>query len=340
MKNKYSIPERYKNHKVWSYSKLTSFEDCPYSFYLQRIKKVKSKDNIWSILGSISHEVIERLIKKEINRAQAKEMFLEKLNDCEITGINFPSKKIEDNYKKSILHYLSMFELPDVKDFHIERKEFLKLPNNNVLMGFIDFILLHNDDTVEIRDFKTSSKFSKDELAKKARQLIIYSEMIKQRYRKIKEIKVSYDMLKYAVVRYKDFKRTKTVERHKLVLLLRDKIEKDLLEVGYSEIEVDEIVIDAISKNKIPEKIKNNYTIEPYILYYSYGDTEINELYEWLEDIIQEIEESIEYPAKIEDDDSCEFWCKYLCGVSDECKFYKEFINKEYNEIAEDDDLF
>jgi RecB family exonuclease len=339
MSNDYSIPEKYQGRKIWSYSKLTSFEECAYSYYLQRIKKVKSKQNIWGLLGGLVHTQCELLIRQETTKENAIKELLSKLDDAELAGIIFPTKQMEENYKQSLIHYFERFELPDVKSFKIEQKEFLELDDNNVLIGFIDFIIQHHDDSIEIIDFKTSSKFSKEDLKKKARQLVIYSEMLKQRYKKITNVKVSYDMLKYAVVRYKDQKRTKTVERHKLVALIQDKIKADL-ELIYDELQVNEILIEAISKNEIPKEVVANYTITPYNQVYEYGEEEIKDLYTWLGETIQNINNSIDYPAKIDETEQIEFFCTNLCSVSESCEPFQRYKEEKGGEKPLDDGLF
>ncbi len=340
MSNDARIPEKYKNCNVWSYSKLNSFYDCQMAYCLQRLEKVDSKDNIWSLLGSVTHEVIEKLIKKEITKEEAKSYFIKQLDDYKFLGTSFPTEQMENNYRKSILHYLDNFVLPDVKDFKIELKSFLEVDNKNVLIGFIDFVIQHHDGSIEIRDFKTSTKFTGKDLDDKARQLVIYSEMIKQAYPKIKDIKISFDMLKYARVTYKDFKRSKVVDRHKLVLLMRDYIEKDLASL-YNPLDVETKLIQAIAENKIPKEIEANYTIEPFIQYYNYNETHITDLYLWIYKTIDIINKTLDFTAKIEiDPESSEFFCANLCGVSKECKAYQNFLgNKEKNKII-DDDLF
>lgn len=340
MANDLSIPDKYKGKTIWSFSKLSGFEGCKYAYYLQRIKKVKSKQNIWGLLGSVTHDVIEKLMKDEIDIKEAISSFVNEIEEGKILGITFPTQSMEDNYVKSIIHYLERFKKPDIKDFKIELKEFLEVDDKNVLIGFLDFTIQHMDGSIEIRDFKTSSKFSKKDLKEKAKQLIIYSEMLKQRYNKIKEVRVSFDMLKYCVVHFNKG-RPKTCERHKLVALLKDKIKVFLLE-HYDELEAEEVLLNAIIKNEIPEIVSDNFKIEPYILYYDYTEEEIKELYDWINLTIGSINNMVDYPAKIETDPKSEFWCTNLCGVSEHCDAYKEFLeNKNKDKVVLDgDDLF
>jgi len=341
MANDLTIPDKYKGKQMYSFSKLDGFYNCKYAYYLQRIKKVKNKQNIWGLLGSTTHEVIEGLMKGEITKEESILILNNEIEKGKLLSIEFPTKSMEENYVKSVIHYLERFEKPNIKNFKIELKEFLEISDSKVIIGFIDLTIQHNDGSIEIRDFKTSSKFSKTDLKKKARQLLMYSEMLKKRYNKINEIKVSFDMLKYCIVKGEKG-RAKTCERHKLVALIKDKIKDELLN-HYDELEAEEILLNAIVKNKIPEIIQDKFSIAPYILYYEYTEDDISELYKWIDDTILEIESTVDYPAKIEEDSKSEFWCTSLCGVSDHCESYQEFLRKKNEvivELNEDDDLF
>jgi len=340
MSNDLSIPEKYKGKQMWSYSKLSGFYNCKYAYFLQRIKKVKSEQNIWGLLGGLTHEVIEKLMFKEITKEEAIKIFVNGIEEGKILGIQFPTPQMEDNYVKSVIHYLDRFEIPDMKDFKIELKEFLELDENNVIIGFLDFTIKHNDGTVEIRDFKTSSKFTKADLKDKARQLLIYSEMLKKRYKKIKEVKVSFDMLKYCKVSFGG-KRSKLCERHKVVALNQDKVKNILLET-YDELDANEILISAVAKNEFPKECEGKYTLEPYILYYDYDEDKIKDTYTWIFETIKGINEIVDYPAIIDEDKKSEFWCNNLCGVKTHCQSYQDFIQNKDKEVVltEEDDLF
>jgi len=342
MANDLSIPKKYKGKSMWSFSKLDGFHGCKQAYYLQRVEKIRGRQNIWGLLGTTVHDCLEGLIKEEITIAEAVEILIKKLDDGRLAGITFPTESMEDNYKKSVIHYFNNFKLPDIDDYKIELKQFLELEDNNVIIGFIDFILKHNDGTIEIRDFKTSSAFTKSDLKSKARQLLVYNEMLTSNFKKINNVKVSFDMIKYCKVIHKGNKRSKTCERHKMVLLLESKVRKDLMEIYKDELIVDELVIHAISKNKIPEEIIDNYEILPHIVYYDFTDEDLKELYDWIYSTIKEVKEETLWESKISSEESkAEFWCKNLCGVNEYCNDYLSYCeNSKEKNIPVDDDLF
>ena len=76
MANDLSIPEEYKNRKIWSYSRLSSYLGCPHSYYLGYVQKIKGKDNIYSAIGGLVHEVMEDLQDNKLNKEEAKVKFL------------------------------------------------------------------------------------------------------------------------------------------------------------------------------------------------------------------------------------------------------------------------
>jgi len=332
MANDLSIPNKYKNKKIYSYSKLSSLKECKYAYYLQRIKKVKTKNNIWGITGGNVHNLLEDLQQNKINIEDAKKRFLKELDEMKMI-VQFPTEQMENNYVKNIIHYLDNYEKVKCKDYKIELKEFLNL-GEIVLIMFLDLVIRYEDDVTEIRDYKTSSKFSKNDLKEKSKQLILYAMTLKQNYKKINDVKISYDMLKYVVVRHNNKGRSKVVERCKLVVELQDKIEKDLLNLGLSELETNEIILNAIIKNEIPIQVKENFEIKPYILYVDYNEEDEKELLNWIYNSVQEIENEIEWKPK-EIDKNSEFFCNNLCSVSHECKYWNEYLNNK-NEIEEE----
>lgn len=44
---------------IWSYSRLESFNDCPYRFFLKYISKCKESEKFYATYGSFMHKLIE-----------------------------------------------------------------------------------------------------------------------------------------------------------------------------------------------------------------------------------------------------------------------------------------
>ena len=65
---------------IYSHSRLTTFENCPYKYNLKYIDRVEIEDfeTVETFLGSLVHEVLEKLYKDPLN---GKENSLEELLD-------------------------------------------------------------------------------------------------------------------------------------------------------------------------------------------------------------------------------------------------------------------
>ena len=341
--SKYDIPEEIRNRKIYSFSKLSSISNgCEYGYYLSRVKKLKQRDNVWSECGSKVHDLLERMQIKEVDNSDAIEEFNSFLLDLEVRDLDFPTEQIRKNYIKSVLHYMKHYKPIVCDDCKIELKEFLKVGEDKALIGFIDLIIKRGEEIIII-DYKTSSKYSKKDMKANGKQLLIYSEMLKNNYKSIDNVKVGYDFIKYVKVRHKGKKRTKTVLRSKLVVEIRDKIEKDLFEVGIDGIEVSEILLNAISRNEIPTQIIDNYELEPHIVFLDYSAKDVVDLYRWIEEESEKIENKINdkidwKPINIEKEN---FFCKNLCGVMEHCDYYKEWYRKQGDDVLDiEGDLF
>lgn len=337
MANNLSIPDKYKGKKIYSYSKLSGLKECEYAYYLQRIKKIKGKDNAWNLNGSLVHDIIEELQQGKITNEEAKSKFIEGLEINKMVA-QFPTEQMENNYVKALLSYFEGYKPYDCKKFHIEKKEFLKL-GDRVLIMFLDLITQSHDGTITIYDHKTSSKFSKKDLKEKARQLILYAYTLKQNYKKVNDVKIAFNMVKYYEVKHHNKGRSKIVDRSKLVAGLKDKVEKDLIELGLSELEINEIILKALIDNKIPNIVVDNFQLNPYLLYIEYGEEDEEDLINWINKNAEEIENKLEWNPK-ELNVKEEFWCQNLCGVSEHCKYWKEYQQNKENGIIEEDNLF
>ena len=53
-----------KDFPIYSYSKCSSLDNCIYEYYLSRIKKVETEENIYGVVGSIVHDILEQFYKK------------------------------------------------------------------------------------------------------------------------------------------------------------------------------------------------------------------------------------------------------------------------------------
>lgn len=137
---------------TWSYSRIKTYEDCPYRFFLRYIYDCEEKSLFFSSYGSFMHEILERFYLNKLTRDGASLHFL----------TNFNGKVVADAPSPSV--YLSFFESG------LDCLEKLKKPSGKVLaaekpvrfsvggypfIGFVDLIVEGEDHSIEIWDHKS-----------------------------------------------------------------------------------------------------------------------------------------------------------------------------------------
>jgi len=63
---------------VWSYSRLTAYEHCPFSWYRRYIEGETGEGSFYADNGKAMHEVFDALIKGEVSFEDAPSLYLEK----------------------------------------------------------------------------------------------------------------------------------------------------------------------------------------------------------------------------------------------------------------------
>lgn len=52
--------------ELYSYSKISSFHNCSWSWYLRYVKGIEGKDNVYGLLGNVIHDCYEEITKGEL----------------------------------------------------------------------------------------------------------------------------------------------------------------------------------------------------------------------------------------------------------------------------------
>ena len=337
MANDLSIPEEYKNRKIWSYSRLSSYLGCPHSYYLGYVQKIKGKDNIYSSIGGLVHEVMEDLQDNKLSKEEAKVKFLNGVKDINFNGLDFNTETEKDGYVKSIIDFINKYERIECKSYQIEKKEFLEIDSNNILIMFIDLIFNVSEDSIEIHDYKTSSKFKKEDLAKYGRQLVLYAYTILNNNKNIKDVKIAWQMLKYYFVDYNG--KQYQVKRNNLIGELKAKITKELKKLGFDELTIESKLSSSVISNSIPEEVKDKFVLTPCVLYYEYNKETISDMIDFVITTIHTIENDKEFISK--DLSQGTYFCDVLCSYSGECKYLKEHKMEDgCRFITDEEDLF
>lgn len=201
-----------KNDVIYSFSKLSTYHQCPYQYFLKYVLAQRSEENIYTLLGSTIHSIVEYLQEDKITKEEGLERFNSELEFNKILGFTFGSDKIEKNYKESIQNFIKNFEKVHHHNFEIEKKVEFEIEGHK-LIGYIDLLLYNSDGSVTIIDYKSSTKYSKEKMKENGRQLVLYGLAMESLGYKVKDLR--WNMLKYATIAGKG-NRTKTVIRSEL----------------------------------------------------------------------------------------------------------------------------
>ncbi len=176
--------------KIYSHSKLSTFEQCPLKFKFRYIDKLKPdvEQTIEGFLGTKVHETLEWIYREILNKKNT-ELTLDEIikyyalswNKDYLDTIKIVKKEStpEDYFNKGIKFLIDYFiSNKPFKDntIEIEKKIFIDLNNQTKLIGYIDRLVHHKDTNVfEIHDYKTSGTLKSQEELDKDRQLALYS---------------------------------------------------------------------------------------------------------------------------------------------------------------------
>lgn len=182
---------------TWSYSRVTSYDHCPYLFYLRYIladdKQYLPEGNFYTESGSYVHSVLEKIFKGELNVDDASKYFVDHYDEnvFYMTRENVMEKNFE-----SCADYFANINLDWLKDYEILGVE--KLVNIKIekysFVGFID-LLLRDKKSKEIyvidhkssaypfkKDGKTVLKRSEEDFHKYQKQMYLYCKAVYDEY--------------------------------------------------------------------------------------------------------------------------------------------------------------
>ena len=173
---------------TWSYSRITTFEMCPYQFFLTYIKPVKKQPLFFSDYGTFIHKIIEKHLNGELEENQLVPYYLQNFR----TSIHAkaPTQAVFETYFNQGLDYLRNIHFPYPTPLAVEQRvDFFidKYP----FVGIIDCVAEESDGivildnksrTLKPRSNRKKPTRSDEELDKYLRQLYLYSAAVKDLY--------------------------------------------------------------------------------------------------------------------------------------------------------------
>lgn len=172
---------------TWSYSRLTTYECCPYKFFLTYILKLDKKRLFFSDYGSFMHSIIEMCLNGDLKTKELERYYLSEFKN-NVIG-HAPNFSIFKNYFQQGLSYVKDFNFPYTDVIEVEKKIDFNLDGIN-FVGIIDAIV-SNDGLIVLdnksralkhRSKKAPPTKADEELDRYLRQLYIYSAGIQTLY--------------------------------------------------------------------------------------------------------------------------------------------------------------
>ena len=221
------------NNMTFSYSRIHTYEQCPYAFYLQYIEEEPNKiSNYYAENGKAVHRTLEKIFKKEITLENCiKHYLLEYDKICEKTK----EKTMKDTLN-SCIEYFETLDLKDLDNYEILgiEQEISTYIGRIKVIGYIDLLLKDksNGDII-VLDHKSSKYMLKkngvDVLKGKEKdflgykhQLYLYSKWVIEKYGREPK-KLVWNHFKNKKVCIIDFNKT---EYDETILWFKDLITK------------------------------------------------------------------------------------------------------------------
>lgn len=176
------------NNRIWSFSSVNCYENCPKCFYLSYLQDppLKKANNAFAQWGTLGHSLFERYADGDLELYELGETYKKEYEDN--VTLQFPSNKYVDlnaSYRDKGQEYFDNFEgFPENWELIESEKEIHLDICGNKFIGFIDLIVKDkNTGKYIVVDHKSKSKF-KNEQEKEdySRQLYLYALYIKETY--------------------------------------------------------------------------------------------------------------------------------------------------------------
>lgn len=198
------------NDFEFSFSSLTSFEQCPMMFKLEKLDNVPQSDNAFAQYGSWCHNILERWAKNELPDFLLASEYESGYSDN--VCVSFPPypKGLAGKYYTAGKEYFESFSgFGENYDILGAEEKFRIEIAGNKLVGIVDLILQDKDTgDIVVIDHKSKSNASmKKELLTYRRQLYIYAGYINEKYGKFPS-KMIFNMLKEGTTIEEEFDKT------------------------------------------------------------------------------------------------------------------------------------
>ena len=195
-------PPTYANDLI-SVSRVKRFEQCPSSFEMRYVQRLKSEPGLPLHFGNLMHDTLETTMTEIVDAKIAgpfpKEMMMEVYREAFEKNEHISEFEIFEEGRHILVDYAARNGIVDyARHIGIEQRFELPLAGWNFL-GFMDRVDDLGDDHINIRDYKTNRVlFDRDQVDSDL-QASIYTWAAKQLYPNAKKISFTFDMLRHGI---------------------------------------------------------------------------------------------------------------------------------------------
>lgn len=166
---------------TWSYSRIRSFYDCKYKWYLKYIRMVHGEKLFFSSYGSFVHKILEEYYKGNITNTEAVSMYLSKYMECVVPLA--PNRTVAKNYFEEGFNHIANIGPIKYTPIMIEQEVSFCVDKYS-FVGYVDYVGLcdggiaivdHKSRNLKPRKFGKKKTRSEIELEQYLMQLYIYS---------------------------------------------------------------------------------------------------------------------------------------------------------------------
>lgn len=337
---------------IWSFSRVNSFKNDPYGWFLRYVKHEpsdKESGNAYGIYGNMVHDIMESYYKGEISREECRSRFDEEFDKLSLTGLKFNNtddvsdKRLKDKYREDIEDFMDKFSTID-GNYLCEYPISLMLKNENGHEGFFGYIdfLNKKDDNYLIIDYKTSTMYKGKDVYEHAKQLLLYAIGLRQQTGCAYEnITVGWNFLKYVWVQEEQKNgnvKDRYIERCKLAETLENSLMKWMKSLGYEDTSCVSNAVITNDLSKIPEEVLKKFKFKDCIITVDFNekvekdlvDNLLEECYN-IRQLMKEYEETLDDSVFMwEPTQKDEFFYYNLCDYSTKVhKAFAAYFNKK-----------
>jgi len=196
---------------AYSHSQLSTYETCPHQYRLHYIQKIKVEtEGVEAFMGSRVHDVLEKLYRDlKMTKLNTLEELLVFYHQCWEKNWSEAVQIIRKEYRAEDYHrlgekcitdyYTRYYPFDQGKTLGLEETIYFPLEEEKGywIRGVVDRLALLDHSTLEIHDYKTSSRLPTQKDVQSDRQLAFYQMGVEGKWKDIKEIKLIWHYLAF-----------------------------------------------------------------------------------------------------------------------------------------------